>query len=97
MSKDFDIFEHTVRLARPIWTSLSHKITVGRWGWPRSARIARSSTAMRAAAEAEYCTLRDEGANDRDASRVGGDGVVDGVSGEEGRRVVAHVMGRASD
>ncbi len=49
MSKDFDIFGHTVRLARPIATSLSQKITVGGWGWPRLARIARSSTAMRAA------------------------------------------------
>ncbi len=31
------------------------------------------------------------------AGRVGGDGVVDGVVGKEGRRVVDHVMGRASD
>ncbi len=41
--------------------------------------------------------LRDEGAHDRDAGRVGEDGVVDGVGGEKGCRVVAHVMGRASD
>ena len=74
MSKDFDIFVHTVRLARPMATSLSQKMTVAGWGdlgWP--------------------------GWPDRDAGRVGGDGVVDGVVGEECRRVVAHVMGRASD
>ena len=47
--------------------------------------------------EAAVFGLRDEGAHDRDAGRVGGDWVVDGVVGEEGRRVVAHVMGRASD
>ncbi len=47
MSKDFDIFGHTVRLARPIATSFSQKITVASWGWPRSARIFLSSTAMR--------------------------------------------------
>ncbi len=79
MSKDFDIFVHTVRLARPMATSLSQKMTVAGWGdlgWP--------------------------GWPDRDAGRVGGDGVVDGVVREEGRRVVAHVVvahvvGRASD
>ena len=47
--------------------------------------------------EAAVFGLRDEGAHDRDAGRVGGDWVVEGVVGEEGRRVVAHVMGRASD
>jgi hypothetical protein len=47
--------------------------------------------------EAVVFGLRYEGAHDRDAGRVGGDGVVGGVVGEEGRRVVAHVMGRASD
>ncbi len=47
--------------------------------------------------EAAVFGLRDEGAHDRDAGRVGGDGVVDGVVGEEVRRVVAHVVGRASD
>jgi hypothetical protein len=47
--------------------------------------------------EAAVFGLRDEGAHDRDTGRVDGDGVVDGVVGEEGRRVVAHVMGRASD
>ncbi len=51
MSKDFDIFGHTVLLARPIATSLSQKITVAGWGWPRSARIFRSSTTIRAAAK----------------------------------------------
>jgi hypothetical protein len=34
MSKDFDIFGQTVRLARPIVTSLSQKMTVAGWGWP---------------------------------------------------------------
>ncbi len=41
--------------------------------------------------------LRDERTNDRDAGRVGGDGVVDGVVREEGHRWTAHVMGGASD
>ena len=41
--------------------------------------------------------LGDERTYYRDAGRVGGDWVVEGVVGEEGRRVVAHVMGRASD
>ncbi len=39
--------------------------------------------------EAAVFGLRDKGADDRYAGRVGGDGVVDGVVGEEGRRVVA--------
>ncbi len=47
--------------------------------------------------EAAVFGLSDKRAYDRDASRVGGDGVVDGAVGEEGRRVVAHVVGRASD
>jgi hypothetical protein len=47
--------------------------------------------------EAAVFGLRDEGANDRDAGRVGGDGVVDGVVREEGHRWTAHVMGGASD
>ncbi len=49
MPKDFDIFGNTARLARPFAHSLSQNMTVGDRGWPRSARIARSSTAMRAA------------------------------------------------
>ncbi len=44
--------------------------------------------------EAAVFGLRDKRAYDRDAGRVGGDGVVDGVVGEEGRRVVAHARGR---
>ena len=47
--------------------------------------------------EAAVLGLRDEGADDRDAGRVGGDGVVDGVVREEGHRWTAHVMGGASD
>ncbi len=47
--------------------------------------------------EAAVFGLSDKGAYDRDAGRVGGDGVVDRIAGEESRRVVAHVMGRASD
>ena len=47
--------------------------------------------------EAAVLDLRDEGSNDRDAGRVGGDGVVDGSVPEEGHRWTAHVMGRASD
>ncbi len=41
--------------------------------------------------------LRDERTHDRDAGRVGGDGVVDRVVREEGHRLAAHVMGGASD
>ena len=47
--------------------------------------------------EAAVLGLRDERADDRDAGRVGGDGVVDGSVREEGHRWTAHVMGRASD
>ncbi len=47
--------------------------------------------------EAAVFGLRDKGAYARYAGRVCGDGVVDEVVGEEGRCVVAHVMGRASD
>jgi len=47
--------------------------------------------------EAAVLGLRDEGADDRDAGRVGGDGVVDGVVREEGHRWTAHVVGGASD
>ncbi len=47
--------------------------------------------------EAAVFGLRDEGANDRDAGRVGGNGVIDGVVREEGHRWTAHVMGEASD
>ena len=47
--------------------------------------------------EAAVFGLRDERARDRDAGRVGGDGVVDGVVREEGHRWAAHVMGGASD
>jgi hypothetical protein len=41
--------------------------------------------------------LRDERTNDRDASRVSGDGVVDGVVREEGHCWTTHVMGGACD
>ena len=47
--------------------------------------------------EAAVFGLRDEGSNDRDAGRVGGDGVVDGVVREEGHRWTANIMGGASD
>jgi hypothetical protein len=106
----FDIFGHTVRLARPMATSLSQKISG--WGWPRFVRIG-GGRGLGVAEVREDCPLvhgdascreeaavfglRDKGAYDRDAGRVGGDGVVDGIVGEEGRCVVAHVMGRASD
>jgi hypothetical protein len=40
--------------------------------------------------------LSDERAYDRDAGGVGGDGLVDGVGGEEVHRVVAHVVVEAS-
>ncbi len=98
MSKDFDIFGHTVRLARPMATSLSQKITVGGLGVPevREDRpLVHGDASCRK--EAAVFGLSDKGAYDRDAGRVGGDGVVDWIVGEEGRRVVAHVMGRASD
>jgi hypothetical protein len=47
--------------------------------------------------EAAVLGLRDERTNDRDAGRVGGDGVVDGAVREEAHRWTAHVMGGASD
>ncbi len=47
--------------------------------------------------EAAVFGLRDERANDRDAGRVGGDGVVDRAVREEGHRLAAHVVGGASD
>jgi hypothetical protein len=47
--------------------------------------------------EATVFGLRDERAHDRDAGRVSGDGVVDGVVREEGHRWTAHIMGGASD
>jgi hypothetical protein len=47
--------------------------------------------------EAAVFGLRDERANYRDAGRVGGDGVIDGVVREEGHRWTDHVMGRARD
>ncbi len=47
--------------------------------------------------EAAVFGLRDEGANDRDAGRVDGDGLVDGVVREKGHRWTSHVMGGASD
>ena len=47
--------------------------------------------------EAAVLGLRDERADDRDAGRVGGDGVVDGAVREEGHRRASHVMGGASD
>ncbi len=61
-----------------------------------------SSTAMRAAAKRpqySYSALatNDERAYDRNAGRVGGDGVVDGLFGEEGHRWAAHVVGGPSD
>jgi hypothetical protein len=41
--------------------------------------------------------LHDERTQDGNASRVGGDGVVDGVVHEEGHRWASHVVGGASD
>ncbi len=59
----------------------------------------RSSTAMRAAAKRPpySASLRDERAKDRDAGRVGGDGVVDRAVRKEVHRWAAHVLGGASD
>ncbi len=98
MSKDFDICGHTVRLARPMATSLSQKMTVGGLGVAEVGEycpLVHGDACCRE--EAAVFGLRDKGAYDRYAGRVGGDGVVDGVVGEEGRCVDAHVMGRASD
>ena len=39
--------------------------------------------------EAAVFGLRDERADDRDAGRVGGDGVVDGLMGPSARKVIA--------
>ena len=57
MSKELDIFGQMVRLARPIATSLSQKVTVA--GWPRSARMFLSLTSMRAAAKRPPCRVGD--------------------------------------
>jgi hypothetical protein len=95
MSKDFDIFGHTVRLARPMATSLPQKITVGVAEVREDCPLVHGDASCRK--EAAVFGLSDKGAYDRDAGRVSGNGVVDGIVGEEGRRVVAHVMGRASD
>jgi hypothetical protein len=47
--------------------------------------------------EAAVFGVRDERTNDRDASRVGGDGMFDIVVREEGHRWTTHVMGAASN
>jgi hypothetical protein len=52
MSRDFDIFNVTLPLARPMATSLSQKMGVGGCGWPMSSRICRSFVAMREEAKA---------------------------------------------
>ncbi len=74
MSKDFDIFGHTVRLARPIATSLSQK----KYGCELGVAEVGEDVALvdgdaGSHEEATLFGLRDEGANDRDAGRVGGD------------------------
>jgi hypothetical protein len=47
--------------------------------------------------EAAVFGLRDKRTHDRYAGRVGGDGMVDGVVREVGRRWTTHGMGGASD
>jgi hypothetical protein len=96
MSKVFDIFGHTVRLARPIATSLKN-YGCGLGVAEVSEDVSLVDGDRGSHEEAAVFGLRDEGANDRDAGRVGGDGVVDGVVREEGHRWTAHVMGGASD
>ncbi len=98
MSKDFGIFGHTVQLARPMATSLPQKNNsrgLGVVEVREDCPLVHGDASCRK--EAAVFGLSDKGAYDRDAGRVGGDGVVDGIVGEEGRRVVAHAMGRASD
>jgi hypothetical protein len=80
MSKDFDIFGHTVRLARLIATSLSQKNNgcgLGVAEVREDVPLVDDDACCRE--EAVVFSLRDERAHDENAGRVGGDGVVDGV------------------
>ncbi len=87
MSNDFDIFGHTVRLARPIATPLSQKNNgcgLGVVEVREDVPLVDGGACCREEA-AVFC-LRDERTHDVNAGRVSGDGVVDGVVREEGHR-----------
>jgi hypothetical protein len=78
----------TVSEAKPHAHSLSHKIVVGVWGYPRLDRTGRSSAVTWPLAVGEHTSIFRLGhcsGDDRDSGRVGVDGGVEeeGVGGTE--------------